>query len=146
MVRYITIHRKGYYRKAYIRADGTKVKRTWVPPSTYKIVDRGSPGKTSRGAKGGKYAGKKKWITREGKLGGAGYMSKPAATRHALLNRCVREYGYRSCLGSLMVLNRSKAEHTKYGKIINADKNYLKNKFGGKGSFGPRKKTTKRKR
>jgi len=134
----ITTKRKGYWRKAYTRADGTRVKRTWVPATTFKRSDVGSKGVRSRGAKQGPYSKQKPWITREGKLGGAGYFSKPAATRHRLLNKCVKEYGYRSCLGSLMVLNRSSVMKQKYGAKIDADKNYLKNKYGGPGSFGAR--------
>ena len=126
MVQTITVHRKGYYRKPYTRADGTRVKGAWVPATTFKRTDVGSKGVRSRGAKQGLFSkkkGYKPWITREGKLGGPGYFSKPAATRHRILNECVRGYGYRSCLGSLMVLNRSRELKKKYGAKIDADKN-----------------------
>ena len=142
MVQSITVQRKGYYRKAYTRADGTRVKGAWVPATTFKIKNVGSKGVRSRGAKQGSFSkkkGYKPWITREGKLGGPGYFSKSAAQRHKILNQCVKGYGYRSCLGSLMVLNRSSTLKSKYGRTINADKNYLKGKYGGPGSFGPRK-------
>jgi len=45
LTRKLTIKRKGYWRKGYTRKDGTKVKRTWVPASSYKIRDIGAPGR-----------------------------------------------------------------------------------------------------
>jgi len=84
----------------------------------------------SRGAKGGPYAKEEPWIQREGKLGGAGYLQRSAAERHKLLDKCVKEYGYKSCLGSVLVLNRNAAVREKYGAKITADKNYLVKKFG----------------
>lgn len=89
-------------RKSYTRKDGVYVKAT-----TYCITDRGTPGKQSRGARGGAHSKEKPWIQREGKLGGPGYLSKTAAARHKLLDSCVSEYGYASCLGSVNVLNRN---------------------------------------
>lgn len=85
----------------------------------------------------------KDWITREGKLGGPGYSDKPVRTRHALLNKAVKGYGYRSTLGSLMVLLRNSHMGAKDRKVITADKNWLKAKYGGEGSFGPQKKRRK---
>lgn len=41
----LTVHRKGYWRDAYTRKDGVKVPRTWIPATTYKIKDRGAPGR-----------------------------------------------------------------------------------------------------
>lgn len=119
-------------RDAYTRSDGVRVGAT-----EYCTEDQGKPGITSRGAKGGPYAGEKPWITREGKLGGSGYTKKPAKTRHAILNRCVEEYGYRSCLGSLEVLLRSEEIKGKTRKVINDDVKWLKGQYGGEGSFGP---------
>ena len=130
----IIVKRRGYRRK-----DGTYVKAT-----TYKIESRG----LSRGRKTGKYSikkGYKPWITREGKLGGKGYLSKSSSVQQRLLDRCVKEYGYRSCLGSIMVLNRSRKLKKKYGAKLDKLKNYLKMKYGGVGSFGKRK-TVSRKR
>lgn len=72
-----------------------------------------------------------KWITRPGKLGGPGFLSKPSSEQHRLLNKCVKEYGYRSCLGSIMVLQRSRAINSAYGSKLNSLKNYLKKKYGG---------------
>ena len=83
------------------------------------------------------------WITREGKLGGPGYTKRTAKARHALLNKCVKGYGYRSCLGSLQVLLLNSEMGNTARKVILTDKNWLEKKYGGPGSFGPRKKNTK---
>tara|TARA_R110000824_G_scaffold93519_5_gene226098 strand:+ start:3837 stop:4655 length:819 start_codon:yes stop_codon:yes gene_type:complete len=80
------------------------------------------------------------WITREGKLGGPGYTKRTAKARHALLNKCVKGYGYRSCLGSLQVLLLNSEMGNTARKVILTDKNWLEKKYGGPGSFGPRKK------
>lgn len=42
----LTVKRKGHTRRAYLREDGTRVKFTKVSPSTFKIEDRGQPGRT----------------------------------------------------------------------------------------------------
>jgi hypothetical protein len=117
----LTVRRRGYRRK-----NGTSVKS-----ATFKIKDRGSKGRKSRGSKSGKYSKQRRWITRKGKLGGPGYMWKPSSTRHKLLDNCVSKHNYRSCLGSLMVLNRSSVLRRKYGKEINSDKKYLEDRYGG---------------
>lgn len=119
-------------RDAYTRSDGTRVAAT-----EYCAEDQGKPGITSRGAKEGPYKDEKPWITREGKLGGPGYTKKPAKTRHGILNNCVEEYGYRSCLGSLEVLLRNSEISNKVRKVINDDVKWLEEKYGGEGSFGP---------
>lgn len=147
----VTIHRKGYHRRAYTRSDGTYVHATYVPPTTFKICNQGTKGVRSRGAKQGPYSNKKPWITHKGKLGGKGYMHKPAAERHRLLDRCVnggdgeKAWGYISCLDSLQVLNRSHVLHAKYGNIIEADKRYLERKYGKPGAVKRSKERARRK-
>lgn len=114
-----------YWRKAYTRSDGTRVQGTWV---TVKTSGR------SRGRKtGGRYSVKKgysPWITRKGKLGGPGYLSKSSTERHRLLSKCVSEYGYRSCLGSVMVLSRNRSVQAVHGSKLTQDREWLKNKYG----------------
>lgn len=44
----LIIHRKAYVRKAYVRSDGSKVKATHVPASTFKVKDRGKKGRTPK--------------------------------------------------------------------------------------------------
>lgn len=91
--------------------------------------------------------GKKKqgWIAKEGKLGGGGYLHKSQSERHAILNKCVKQYGYRSCLGSIMVLERSTKLREMYGQKLSKDRQYLVNKYGGKGAFGKRKSVKRKK-
>lgn len=80
--------------------------------------------------------GGRAWITRPGKLGGPGYLARPAAERHRLLDSCVTRYGYRSCLGSLMVLNRNREIKALHGPKIDGDKRYLEKKYGAKTTGG----------
>ena len=70
----------------------------------------------------------KQWITRPGKLGGPGFLTKPLEEQHALIDKCKDEYGYRSCLGSIQVLNRNRAIAKKHSAKINELANYLKSK------------------
>lgn len=90
--------------------------------------------------RGGARKVKQPWIRpeRAGKLGGEGYLKKTAAERQRLLDRCVREWGYRSCLGSVMVLERSRVIKAKYGAKLRKDREYLRRKYGGPGAFGKR--------
>lgn len=84
----------------------------------------------------------KKWlskaITRKGKLGGAGFLSKPVDTQKKILDRCVAQYGYRSCLGSVMVLERIPKTEAKYGSRLKTLRTWMVKTYGGPGSFGPR--------
>ncbi len=45
-------------------------------------------------------------IKRPGKLGGPGFLSRPPDEQLRILDRCRDEYGTRSCLGSVMLLER----------------------------------------
>ena len=42
----------------------------------------------------------------------------------------LKEYGYKSCLGSVLVLNRDATVRERHGATITADKDYLVKKFG----------------
>lgn len=137
--------RKGYKRKGYTRKDGTRVKaskvgKSRVPRSKFCVKDQGKPGRTSRGAEKGPHAKEKPWIEEEGSLGGPGYTKKSTKARHAILDRCVGRESYRQCLGKIMVLLRSSELHASTRKKLQADKSYLVKKYGGPGSFGPRKR------
>lgn len=88
------------------------------------------------------------WIQRRGKLGEGFLTTMTKSERHKALDRCVDEYGYRSCLGSILVLERAKkgprdrgeGVGVKYAKQLKESREYLKKKYGGPGSFGPQKK------
>jgi len=54
MTAMLLVHRKAYTRKSYTRKDGTRVKETRVPASSFKVKDRGEPGRTPES---------KKWAT-----------------------------------------------------------------------------------
>lgn len=58
------------------------------------------------------------WIKRKGKLGGPGFLSKSRKTQKRLIDKCKRRYGKRSCLGSVMVLERSSILKKKYGDTL----------------------------
>jgi hypothetical protein len=45
MARYLRVSRPGYYRKPYTRSDGTRVAGAHVKGSTFKVKDRGMPGR-----------------------------------------------------------------------------------------------------
>lgn len=115
----VTIHRKSYLRK-----DGKRVKAT-----SYKR--KVSVGR-SRGSKYGKYKNETKWINRQGKLGGHGYLSKSEQERRRLLRRCVKKYGYKSCLGSIIALERSSIIKSKYGPKLQKDREYLVKQYRSK--------------
>lgn len=89
---------------------------------------------------------RKPWITRPGKLGGKGFLARPQSERRRILDNCVRRYGYRSCLGSLQVLEHNRAIAEAHSAEIDSDTAYLKEKYGGPGSFSPRhmRSTTER--
>jgi hypothetical protein len=87
----------------------------------------------------------KKWLSaairRKGKLGGKGFLSKSRAEQKRILDRCVDEYGYRSCLGSVMVLERIPATQAKHGRTLATLRRYLGKTYGGSGSFAaPRRR------
>ena len=76
-------------------------------------------------------------ITRPGKLGGKGFVTKPVATQKQILDRCIKGYGYRSCLGSVMILERLPANERHLTRLAGL-RNYLVTRYGGPGRFGPR--------
>ena len=135
----IQVDRDGYCVKGYTRSDGTEVDGFCVAPTSFEMDDPGRPGRRARGAKKGPYKDDKPWIEREGKLGGPGYVTRPKAQRHKILDQCVDEYGYRSCLGSILVLMKNTGIRTKTRKVLTQDKDWLVKKYGGPGSFSRRK-------
>ncbi len=139
--------RKAYVRKSYMkdvkpgrgvkmkriastRVKRTKVPKTHVPASTYKVKDRGAPGR------GPKVIPKLK----ENTLGGKGFFSKSAASRHRKELADARKYGYKKVQGKLSaVLVLNKRTKPSVSQKAKADKHYLAKTIGGKGSYGHRK-------
>lgn len=145
----IRIDRKGYcVEPTTYERGGHTVERSGycVKPSSFLIDDPGRPGRRSRGAEKGPYREDPKWVQRKGKLGGPGYTKKTDRQRHAILNKCVKEYGYRSCLGSLQVLLRNSEISPKVRKTLKGDIAWLKDKYGGPGSFGSERKRKKKRK
>lgn len=69
---------------------------------------------------------------REGKLGGPGYLSKSDAARRKLLRACVKKWGYRSCLGSIVALEvwgKRSLTVAQKRKLLR-DRTYLRKTFG----------------
>jgi len=116
----LLVRRKGYYRKAYTRKGGIRVKATRVKPTTYRIKDRGKPGR-----------GKKIIPIEPGKLKKLGYStSKSAAARHKALDKAVKKYGASTVWHMLhaQVILRKRTQPSKR-KIFKADREYIKNKY-----------------
>jgi hypothetical protein len=78
------------------------------------------------------------WIKREGKLGGPGFLDKSELAQKRLLTKSVKKHGYRSTLGSIMVLERNRTIKRRHGKELENLRKWLVGKYGGPGSFGPR--------
>jgi hypothetical protein len=61
--------------------------------------------KSSRSAARNYAPAKKRWskkaIKHPGKLGGPGFLRKPLAAQKRIMDKCVQDWGYKSCLGSL---------------------------------------------
>jgi hypothetical protein len=51
----IIVHKKAYTRRAYTRKDGTRVQASHVPASTFKVKDRGAPGRTPKSKQWAKF-------------------------------------------------------------------------------------------
>jgi hypothetical protein len=130
----------------YLRGDAPRSGRIAVTRrgKTYMAEDSGRPGRRAAGARG-PYQPERPWVTRPGKLGGKGFLTKPKREQQRLLDACVEEYGYRSCLGSITALERSTSIQSKYGKTLTRLRDYLRETYGGAGAFGPRKKKSRRK-
>lgn len=88
------IWRKGYSRRAYTKADGTRVKAKRV--SGTWIVDRGKPGKGP----------KLITIKADDSLKKYGYgLAKTAVQRHTALNKARKKYGYATTVRKVNALS-----------------------------------------
>ena len=123
----IVVHRRGYKRKAYTYKRGGKtihVRATWVRPTTYRMKDRGKPGKTPRN---------KRWFHPKRKLK-VGRMewkaSHKAAYRRRVLSALVKKRGYATVVRELNAL-RNVTTDAKTKKAATADMKWLKKKYRG---------------
>ena len=89
----LTIHKKGYQRKAYTRKDGVKVLGAYVPASTFRIKDRGKKGRTPKSHQWAKFnvvtgwSKDQKTSTRHSKMLSATSKSKPLHDRYVQAGR-----------------------------------------------------------
>ena len=124
-----------------------------MPPAWNPRISRTRGVKTMKGPYSAT-KGYKPWIRRRGKLGEGFLTTMSKDERHKSLDRCVRGYGYRSCLGSIMVLERAKkgprgkgeGVGVKYAGKLRESREYLKRKYGGEGSFKREEKKKKKAR
>ena len=104
--------------------------KTLVKPTAPKVQNRAQPKTVNR-------RGVRPWITVEGSLGQGFLTTMSSADRKRALDVAVREYGYRTVLGKISVLQRSTVLQQKYGDALDEAHEYLVKKHGGPGSFGP---------
>ncbi len=82
------------------------------------------------------------WITKDGKLTGAAFLTKSVTQRHRMLDGCVKKYSYRSCVGTLQTLYRDSGSSITQGRKLDQDRKYLVDKHGGSSGQGARIATT----
>lgn len=128
------IMRKGYTRKAYVKADGTKIKATRVPPICVK--DQGAPGKGPKTLPP---------IKDKGFLTQFGYHLKLTSTeRRSALRKAVRKYGGLAVIRHLNLIRNynknNKSAHAKY----TSDLEYVSELYKERKEKGTAKKSTKK--
>ena len=96
----LTIHRRGHARKALPKKRGSKegkkvkVTNTRVKPSTFKIRDRGKPGRGPKVVP----------PLEEGALGGAGFFDRSNDEQEQIVFNRAKEAGERKVVGELRAL------------------------------------------
>ena len=96
----LTIHRKGYTKKASTTKRGSKkgkrakVAKTRVKPSTFKISDRGKPGRGPKVVP----------PLEEGALGGSGFFNRSNDEQEQIVFNRAKEVGERKVVGELRAL------------------------------------------
>jgi hypothetical protein len=125
MARRLRVHRKGYYRGPYVmyrRGRPVRVRRHYVPPTSFHIRDVGKPGR-----------GKPVIKIKPGLLSKHGYSTKlPEAERREALDRAVREYGAARVWRMLhaQVILRKRTQPETREKFVR-DRNYIRDRYGG---------------
>lgn len=93
----LTVRRKGYARKAYTAKRGGKkvrVARVRVKPSTFKIRDRGKPGRGPKVVP----------PLEKGAFGGPGFFSRSSDEQKRIVFKRARKMGERKVVGELRAL------------------------------------------
>jgi hypothetical protein len=122
----LTVKKKGYTRKAYVAKRGgrkVRVAASEVPPTSFKIKDRGGPGRGPKVVP----------PLEEGSLGGKGFFNKPTAERHAVLKRLARKLGEKSVVGKLRAVQVfNKRVNPALSKKALVDSKFIADSFEGK--------------
>ena len=130
---------RGSLRDAKIKAVLEALKRD-IEIVNPQLVRNLAPPKTKWISGAIKHPGKLSKLAKRLGLDKKPFMKRSMAEQKKILDLCMVEYGYRSCLGSTLLLRnlpaikadpRSRARAT-------ALKDYLVSRYGGPGSFGPR--------
>jgi hypothetical protein len=97
MAKLMTVHRKGYRRKAYTarrRGKKVRVSKSVVKPSTFKISDRGKPGRGPKVVP----------PLEKGALGGPGFFNRPNGEQEQIVFRRAKKMGEKKVVGELRAL------------------------------------------
>lgn len=133
-------------RKAYTRK-GKGGRRIRVGAAKFCIVDQGTPGKASFGAKGpgALRPGTKPLIKRKGSLGDGFLKSMTDKQREAAIRRALKHSSYASVMGKLVVLALSSEIRKKYGAKLERAKAYLRSlKAKAEKKRAPKKRPAKK--
>ncbi len=112
-----TIIRSGYYRKSYTNKNGTRIKRTYIPPTIIKDI-----GKVGKGLK-------LLPQLKKGKLTKFGYhFNESVSKRHIALYKSIKEYGFIP-VKRMLIAQRTfrKYSYPTLYKIINSDIKWIQN-------------------
>jgi hypothetical protein len=90
MTKKLLVKKSGYHRKGYMRGK-TYVEPTYVGPTTFKVKDRGAPGRGPRVLP----------TLRTGTLGGSGFFGLSDAARKKKLVGLANKHGLRVVAGKL---------------------------------------------
>src|SRR5919201_66803 len=97
MAKKITVRRKGYKRKGYTakrRGKKVRVSAARIKPSTFKIRDRGKPGRGPKVVP----------PLEKGALGGPGFFDRPESEQENIVFERAKELGERKVVGELRAL------------------------------------------
>jgi hypothetical protein len=98
MAKSMTVRRKGYTRKAFTATRGGKkvrVAKARVKPSTFKIRDRGKPGRGPKVVP----------PLKKGVLGGPGFFNRPSDEQKQIVFRRAKKMGEKKVVGELRALH-----------------------------------------
>jgi hypothetical protein len=122
MARKLVVHRRAYVAYKDVKpGPGVKMRRVRIPATTYKVRDRGAPGRGRRVIT----------IEHPGRLKAVGYnVRAPAASRHRALSKAVRRYGERSTIGMLHAQAVFRKRTDGLGRRFAADRTWVAKSYG----------------